>query len=168
MTIKRKTAVKRTGGSRETAEKKRKTKLPSRDVKLKPEPKNLLFPGRPNYKGPTEGLFGMLHHRQLFEYSDDVMTRVRYVRFNKPAHERPVRLRNMIYLGGLPAGRVAAEIIQNTAGNYWAVRQRQAWDNARTAALKALRPDILEYIRAKMPDTAWDTKNGVIKGTEQS
>ena len=61
---------------------------------------NTLFPGRPNYVGPTVGWFSMLHHdSDLVEYSHDVMERVAYVKRNKPKNEVAIRLHNMIYLG---------------------------------------------------------------------
>src|SRR3990167_2442230 len=59
---------------------------------------NELFPGRPDYVGPTKGYFAFLHHEQLFEKSHDVMERVAYVKRDKPDHEIPTRLHNMIYL----------------------------------------------------------------------
>ena len=66
---------------------------------------NTLFPGRPEYIGPTEGWFGLLHHDKLYEYSRNVMERVEYVRRDKPAREVAVRLHNMIYIGDLGAKR---------------------------------------------------------------
>ena len=59
---------------------------------------NELFPGRPDYVGPPKGYFAFLHHEQLFEKSHDVMERVAYVKREKPDHEIPTRLHNMIYL----------------------------------------------------------------------
>ena len=59
---------------------------------------NTLFPGRPNYTGPTKGYFGLLHHDQLFEWSDNVLERVAYVKKNKPIAEQAIRLHNMIYI----------------------------------------------------------------------
>ena len=64
---------------------------------------NTLFPGRPNYTGPTTGWFGLLHHNQLFEGSHDVMERVSYVKSCKPAAEISIRLHSMIYLGDCEA-----------------------------------------------------------------
>ena len=59
---------------------------------------NTLFPGRPDYTGPTTGCFGLLHHDVLFEWSHDVRERVHYVRNYKPKVEQAIRLWNMIYL----------------------------------------------------------------------
>jgi len=60
---------------------------------------NVLFPGRPNYTGPTSGWFGLLHHSELFETSHDVNERIAYVKANKPEREVALRLHNMVYLG---------------------------------------------------------------------
>ena len=65
--------------------------------------KNTLFPGRPNYTGPTKGWFGFLHHERLCEQSHDVNERIHYVKREKPKNEVAIRLHNMIYLGGCEA-----------------------------------------------------------------
>jgi hypothetical protein len=59
---------------------------------------NKLFPGRPNYTGPTSGFFGLLHHEELFEESHDVNERIEYVKKHKPENEVSIRLHNMIYI----------------------------------------------------------------------
>ena len=41
---------------------------------------NTLFPGRPDYTGPTIGWFGLLHHDTIFEQSHNVNERIEYVR----------------------------------------------------------------------------------------
>ena len=64
---------------------------------------NTLFPGRPDYIGPTSGTFGLLHHEVLCESSHDVMERVDYIKKHKPKNEVAVRLHNLIYLGGCEA-----------------------------------------------------------------
>lgn len=61
------------------------------------------FPGRANYVGPTTGMFGLLHHTLLCEFSWNVMERVKYVVEEKDPHEIPTRLHNMIYLGDCEA-----------------------------------------------------------------
>ena len=70
-------------------------------TKKKRTAKNVLFPGRPNYVGPTSGWFGLLHHSELFETSHDVSERIDYVKANKPKAEVAIRLRNMVYLGAI-------------------------------------------------------------------
>jgi len=59
---------------------------------------NKLFPGRPNYTGPTAGLFAFLHHCTLYEYSDNVIERINYVKSQKPKDEIELRLHHMLYL----------------------------------------------------------------------
>jgi len=65
------------------------------------ETPNVLFPGRPNYTGPTSGWFGLLHHSELFETSHNVQERIAYVKANKPDREVSLRLHNMVYLGAI-------------------------------------------------------------------
>ena len=91
---------------------------------------NTLFPGRPNYTGPTVGWFGLLHHDLLIEKSHDVLERVAYVRDRKPQREIATRLHNMIYIGEVGA----------------------AYD----AAAKPARDAVLAYIKTHIPDCAWD------------
>ena len=101
---------------------------------------NKLFPGRPNYTGPTTGWFGLLHHDLLFEESHDVNERIAYVRHEKPAREIDIRLRNMIYLGAL--------------SECWAKRDAlDAYYRAKRAPLDA---EILSYIKSHIPDCAWN------------
>ena len=169
---------------------------------------NTLFPGRPNYTGPTQGMFGLLHHEVLFESSHNVAERVAYVKANKPPHEVAVRLHNMIYLGACEApGKVAPLIADYCAkvaalkADYEAKRAALEADylakvaplnadyrakvapldadyEAKVAALYAdyrakvdaleadywakvapLYAEILGYIRAQIPDCAWDPEN---------
>jgi len=89
---------------------------------------NTIFPGRPDYTGPTTGFFGLLHHNILFEPSDDVMERVTYVRSEKPFGEKVTRLHNMIFLGDCTAATKRAPLYA----------------------------EIVDYIRARIPDCAWD------------
>jgi hypothetical protein len=64
---------------------------------------NVIFPGRPDYTGPTSGPFGAVHHDTLCEESHDINERLAYIDRKKPPHEIPIRRWNMIYLGGCPA-----------------------------------------------------------------
>ena len=100
---------------------------------------NTMFPGRPDYVGPTVGWFGLLHHDQLCEQSHDVMERVAYVKSWKPTHEIAIRLHNMIWLGGCEA---EAKITVLDA-DY----------EAKRAPLDA---EILAYIKTHIPDCAWN------------
>src|SRR3990167_3522248 len=95
---------------------------------------NLLFPGRPDYAGPTEGFFGLLHHDTLCEPSRNVLERVAYVRENKSSSEIPVRLHNMIYLGGCKA---AIESVAYQAGYKAKSASLYANYKAKSASLRA-------------------------------
>ena len=113
---------------------------------------NLLFPGRPDYAGPTEGFFGLLHHDTLCEPSRNVLERVAHVRENKSSSEIPVRLHNMIYLGGCEA---AIESVAYQA-DYEAKHAALYADYEAKHALFDIK--ILAYIREHIPDCAWDAK----------
>lgn len=113
---------------------------------------NTLFPGRPNYTGPTTGTFGLLHHEILCETSHDVFERVAYVKENKPAHEVTIRLHNMIYLGGCEA---AAKRVTLWA-DYEAKRDTLYADYK--AKRDPLEAEILAYIKTHIPDCAWNGK----------
>ena len=112
---------------------------------------NLLFPGRPSYVGPTEGTFGLLHHDQLYEPSQNVMKRVAYVRENKPTREVAIRLHNMIYLNADYEAKRAP-----LYADYEAKRAPLYADYE--AKLASLDAKILAYIRKHIPDCAWDAK----------
>ena len=59
---------------------------------------NTRYPGKPDYTGPTKGLFTLLHHEgPLLEWSDDVMKRVKYINEQKPEYERAIRLRHIVF-----------------------------------------------------------------------
>ena len=106
---------------------------------------NELFPGRPDYVGPTKGYFAFLHHEKLFEKSHDVMERVVFVKQEKPDHEIPIRLHNMIYLPFM-TGALDADYQAKRAPLY-------ADYQAKRAALYA---DILAFIKQHIPDCAWN------------
>ena len=103
--------------------------------------KNTLFPGRPNYTGPTKGWFGFLHHEQLCEQSHDVNERIHYVKREKPKNEVAIRLHNMIYLGGCEA-----------------TTKRDALYADYKIERDALDAEILAYIKSNIPDCAWNGK----------
>ena len=140
---------------------------------------NTIFPGRPDYVGPTAGWFGLLHHDRLYEESHDVMERVAYVRANKPKSEIYTRLNNMIYLGDCPAVTkrkpLSAEYeakLEPLDAEYRAklepldaeyLAKLEALDAEYWAKRKSLNAEILAYIRAAMPDCAWDGRMLVFK-----
>ena len=122
---------------------------------------NTMFPGRPDYTGPTTGWFGLLHHEILCEESHDVLERVNYVKKHKPQREVAIRLHNMIYLGCCEA---EAKLDALNA-DYNAKRAPLDADyNAKLAPLyddynakrDALYAEILAYIRLHIPDCAWN------------
>ena len=113
---------------------------------------NTLFPGRPDYVGPTTGWFCLLHHTMLYEHSHDVMERVEYVKSKKPRHEVATRLHNMIYLPVEFAMKRAALYADYSA-------KIDALDDDDDAKRAPVNAEILAYIRAHIPDCAWDEIN---------
>jgi hypothetical protein len=118
---------------------------------------NVIFPGRPDYTGPTSGWFGAVHHDTLCEESHDINERLAYIDRNKPSHEIPIRRWNMIYLGDCPA--VAAR--KALGDQYYAAIK--ALRDQYYAAWDALDAEILAYIRTHIPDFPWDGKELVMK-----
>jgi hypothetical protein len=145
--------------------------------------KNLLFPGRQDYQGPTQGVFGLLHHEILSESSHYVMERVGYVKHAKPKKEIAIRLHNMIYLGDCPAAlkraaqdadyeakRAAqdadyeancatlyADYEANCATLYADYEAKCApFDADYEANCATLDAEILAFIKLHIPDCAWN------------
>jgi hypothetical protein len=141
---------------------------------------NLLFPGRPSYKGPSTGWFGLLHHDSLFEYSFDVMQRVDYVAMYKPSLEIGVRLDNMVYIDALDSPKY--KNLYSLMCNYAAMLRQysllygyditsptpdMAFRNPELYAsynkmkeeYDRLGVEVLAYIKDKNPICAWDIKN---------
>ncbi len=135
---------------------------------------NLLYPGRPNYKGPTEGFFGLLHHDTLAEWSHNVMERVEYVKKAKPKNEVEIRLWNMCYLSEerLPKEFAGAG---KTYGEAWKTYEKadKTYEKADKTYLEAEKacgeaintyyktlitfsPHLLNLIKELVPDTAWN------------
>ena len=125
------------------------------------EMKNTLFPGRLNYEGPTEGMFGLLHHEVLAEMSHDVMERVAYVKCRKPENEVATRLHNMIYLGGCPAAAKFATLDAAYDAKFATLdaaymAKCDTLNAEHRAKHDALCAEILAYIKTHIPDCAWD------------
>ena len=133
---------------------------------------NTLFPGRPNYTGPTTGWFALLHHDTLFEQSHNVNERLDYVRHNKPKNEVALRLHNMVYLGAVAdvcakRAPLSADWRAKRApfdADYQAKRAPLDADyQAKYAPLDAdyqakcapLDAEVLAYVRSVVPDCAW-------------
>ena len=76
------------------------------------------FPALPDYDGPTSGLFGLVHHDKLFEYSRDILERVEFYNTGgKPEHELETRRRCLVYLD--PTGQPWA-VARAKCGADWA------------------------------------------------
>lgn len=130
------------------------------------------FPGRPNYTGPRMGWFGLLHHDELFEYSNNVVERIGYVIREKPKKEIEVRLNNMIYIDfrDISSKLFKAWGTLDKARNEWYKAQgneaelekamaklekaREEWDT--TLGKWDTEPEILNYIKKYNPECAWD------------
>jgi len=137
---------------------------------------NNLFPGRPDYVGPQSGMFALLHHEILCEPSDNVMERVDFVRQHKPPAEIATRLRHMMFLDAALCPAVAkraplyADYEAKRApldADYRAKRAALYADyEAKLAPLDAdyeakrapLDAEILDYIKAHIPDCSWNEK----------
>ena len=117
---------------------------------------NELFPGRPDYVGPTKGYFAFLHHEKLFEKSHDVMERVAYVKREKPDHEIPTRLHNMIYLPFM-TDELDADYKAKRAPLYddYEAKRATLYDDYE-AKLATLYDGILAFVRQHIPDCAWN------------
>ena len=133
---------------------------------------NTLFPGRPDYTGPTTGYFGLLHHDRLFEWSYNVLNRIDYVRNYKPKDDQAIRLWNMIYLDIPEVNKARNDY--DTAYNDW-YKAHNDHDKARkdwNKAWKDLKPLILAYIHKHIPDCPWNgielvfTTKGIQKKNE--
>ena len=128
-------------------------------MRLKP---NKLFPGLPNYSGPTKGIFGLLHHDRAIEFSANVMERVLYVRQTKPADEQPTRLRAIVYIAPelLPADYAKAWADWDKARADWAktwadyAKARADWDNAWMDCA----PEITALLHKLVPNCPWNGK----------
>ncbi len=126
------------------------------------EQPNTLYPGRPNYEGPTEGIFGLVHHDVLFEASEDIMERVDFIREHKPKDEVKTRLHCLVYL---PPERLPINLVE--AGKAY-VEAEKAYDGARKAyigarkayieARKARYEAVEDLIKELVPDCPWDGK----------
>ena len=139
---------------------------------------NTKYPGRHNYTGPEEGIFGLLRHGALAEPSENVMERVDYVRREKPVHKRAHRLHCMCYLGPLDwplyeeRAAIYAKWDAELAAIYakWAAERapiNAKWD-AERAAIYAKWDAELAPINAKLDaelapiDAKWDAERAAI------
>jgi len=109
-------------------------------------PANRLYPGKPDYKGPTAGHFTLLHHQgPLIERSHDVMERVGHIKGDKAESERPVRLRHIVY--------VPIKMIPKTVRKAYA-----KWEKAYAKWEKADADKLLAYLHKHVKDCRWNGK----------
>lgn len=143
--------------------------MTARKVKAAPvkrTPRNLLFPGRRNYVGPDTGWFAFLHHQQMFEETKEhsnVMERVRHVRREKPEHEKPRRLHQMMYLGGCDVVRAMEKLKRASLMLYpFGYEMRRPVDQAIDHLKSKMRPHVLAYVKKHIPDVVWDEEQMTI------
>jgi uncharacterized protein with PIN domain len=124
---------------------------------------NDLYPGLPDYVGPTKGWFTLLHHAaEPYEYSDDVIERITYIKENKPQNEVAIRLRHIVYVSAdrppllAEYGRVTTQAwaeYGRVTTQAWAEYGRvkaQAWAEYG----RVTTPALAEYQRIKAPALA--------------
>mgnify|MGYP001589184721 CR=1 FL=1 len=148
---------------------------------------NTLFPGRPNYTGPTQGLFGLIHHNVLYEYSNNIIERVEYIKVNKPSNEAATRLWCLVYIDpiGQEWSKADAEWIRaraewNKAYAEWNKADAE-WNKARGERSKARAewsradaewsrhtPAILAHILTIIPDLPWNGQELVFEAQDVS
>ena len=117
---------------------------------------NTLYPGKPDYTGPTSGYFTLLHHEgPLIEWSDNVMERIMYINNYKPASEREIRKAHIIYLDpSIIDGSNYEAKCATLYAHYEAKRTTLYADyEAKRATLYAA---IVDYIKPLITDFRWD------------
>ena len=133
---------------------------------------NLDRPGLPRYKGPTKGVFALVHHSVLCEPSNNIMERVKYIKSDKPKHEVDDRLNHLLLLpkkqfpelyGHAYAACVKADAALSKADAAW-VKAYAAWSKDYAALSKAdaawgkavNRQKVEAYIRSKIQGCKWN------------
>lgn len=125
---------------------------------------NITHPGLPDYVGPNEGLFGLVHHDVLAEWSRDIRNRIEVILHSKPEAERATRLHCLVYLD--PTGqpwepfyeafqRAKQEWQHGSLSKPVAEQMKQASETLE-AALSAYQPQLEAQIRALVPNLPWD------------
>ena len=124
------------------------------------ETENKQFPGLPNYIGPREGFFALLHHAKLFEWSENVVERVDYVRANKSKIELDTRLRHMCYLPKEHFEEIYAALSQYEAVTQPAWSQYQAVAQPARSQYEAVTQQawgkIASYLQDHITDFRWE------------
>ena len=125
---------------------------------------NTKFPGLPDYQGPTEGYFSLLHHEgPLVEHSHDVMERIRYIDTNKPVSEVAIRKAHIVYLdpAEVPAVLKRKPLYDDYKAKLkpldddYEVKRKPLYDDYK-AKLKPLEDEIVAYIRPLINDWRWN------------
>ena len=119
---------------------------------------NKLYPGLPDYVGPKSGFFTLLHHiGPPIEWSHDVMERVKYIQKDKAAHERPIRLRHIVYVQKkmIPKPVQKADVEWQKAEAEWQKAYAE-WQKADAVKLTA-------YLHKHIKDCRWNGKELVFK-----
>ena len=119
---------------------------------MNPKP-NTLFPGLPDYVGPTSGLFSLLHHEgPLVEKTTNVLERIDYILNHKLPNEVFIRLAHIVYLAPnlVPAAAKRAPL----DADYEA--KRDALDADYKAKRAPLDAEIVAYIKPLIPDFRWN------------
>ena len=140
---------------------------------------NTLYPGRPNYTGPTSGIFAFVHHEVLAESSHNINERIAYIKEHKPTNERESRLYHLLYID-IPELAKAYEDWDKACKDWekaykdW-VKANEDLDKARKdcdkasedldkanedwdKALNNFKLEILAYVNKHIPDHKWDGK----------
>lgn len=146
---------------------------------------NTMFPGRDNYTGPDIGLLGLCENNHLWKPLHSFAEHIRIIKETKPQNEIAIRLHNLIYINlavvpGIPPESYAhwqqAYVLWQEADTYWwatAAHMRESYARieesyARRGQAYARRREskmpvasqILAYIRAHIPDCAWNEATG--------
>ena len=113
---------------------------------------NKLYPGLPDYTGPSTGFFTLLHHEgPLTEYSHNVQERIRYINSNKPKHEQAIRLRHIVYI----PDSMIPEVLRKARSEYYKAsseydKASSEYDNNNTT--------VLAYLHLHVSDCKWNGK----------
>lgn len=128
---------------------------------------NTIFPGKPNYTGPNNGLFCFVHHDILYEYSYNIQERLEYIKNNKAKNEIKIRLD---CIGLISTERftelqeAAAELYKASSAQCSLVKGHIAhreYIKARNKWFKFCSEwqlPIEQYIKGLVPDAPWNGK----------
>ena len=119
---------------------------------------NKLYPGKPDYVGPTEGWFTLLHHTgPLAEYSKNITERLYYIKNYKTTVEVPIRLRHIVYVPDnmIPERLKKALADWNKALADWD-KSYVDWDKVRADLNNS--SELLAYINQHVTDCRWNGK----------